>query len=215
MRSKLLGVTVAGAAFVAGVLVGTAHHDVQQQPPAAPFPIQEEISPAYPEACGLTPREIASFINDHPQANLDRLWQRLGVTDDPDTMIQFSFNGTCTSCEANIFEYNLDDDVDREVVLQIKQGFGEMYRYLIFNDARDSNPKLLGKVDVWAKYRPSDPVVVVNNDRSWLILQETTATGSGLAEWTDTVYEVSNSGVRPVGSYLRVKDFSRSHKGAQ
>lgn len=206
MVSKLLRVIVAAAAFAVGVLFGTVYRHVQQQPLAA----EAEVTPApapeifqtYPETWGLTPREIASFINDNPQANLDRLWQRLGVTDDSDTMVQFSFSHACASCEANIFEYNLDDDVDREALLQIKQGFGEMYRYLIFNDARDPNPKLLGKVDVWTKYRPSDPVVFVSNDRAWLILQNTAATGSGLAAWTDTVYEVSNSGVRRVGSYL-------------
>jgi hypothetical protein len=212
VRSQLLRVAVACAAFVAGVLVGTVHRYVRQPrlltpaeipaPSPAPTPVEEEIYPAYPETFGLSPREIANFINDYPQANLDRLWQRLRVTDDPDALSQFTFSGTCANCAANIFEYNLDADVDREVVLQIKQGFGEMYRYLIFNDARDLNPKFLGKVDVWTKYRPSDPVVLVSNERSWLILQNTAATGSGLGAWTDTVYEVSDSGVREVGSYL-------------
>lgn len=207
MRSKLLRITVACAAFVVGVLAGSVQRYVQQQwlvaqaeVPAAQ--VQEQINPAYPETWELTPRNIADFVNDYPQANMDRLWQRLGVTDDADTPVQFNFSGECGNCEANIFEYNLDDDVDREVVLQIKQQFAEMYRYLIFNDTRDLNPKFLGKIDVRAKYRPADPMVFVSNDRAWLIVQSTAGTGSGIAEWVDTVYEVSDSGIRRVGSYL-------------
>ena len=212
VRSKLLRVTVACAAFVAGVLVGAANRHMQQQrlvtqaeipaPPPSPMPALEDMYPSYPETLGLTPREIAFFINDHPHANLDRLWQRLGVTDYGDPMAQFSFDQAYTSCEAHIFEYNLDDDVDREIVLQIEQGLGAMYRYLIFGDSRDMNPKFLGKIDLWTKYRPSDPMVLVSNDRAWLILQSTAATGTGLGAWMDTVYEVSDRGVRRVGSYL-------------
>ena len=212
MRSKLLGVTVACAAFVAGVLVGTVPRYVKRQrlaaqvevpaPSLTPSPVQEQTYPVYPETWGLTPREIESFIDAHPNADLNRLWQRLGITNEGDPMVQFSFNNGCGPCEANIFEYNLDDDVDREVVLQIRQGYGEMYRYLIFSDSRHLNAKFLGQIAVWTKYRPSDPVVLVSNDRSWLILQNTAATGSGLGAWLDTVYEVSDSGVRKVGSYL-------------
>ena len=211
MRSKLLRVTVACATFAAGVLVGTVYRYAQQQrlvvqaQPASSLthaPIQEETYPVYPETRGITPREIDSFIYAHPNADLGRLWQRLGVSDEGDPMAQFSLSQPCAACDANIFEYNLDDDVEREVVLQIRQGYGEMYRYLIFNGSRDVNPKFLGKIDVWSKYQPSDPVVLMSNDRAWLIVQGTRATGSGLGAWLDSVYEVSDSGVRHVASYL-------------
>ena len=208
VRSGLLRITVAFTAFVAGVLIGSVQRYVQQQLLAAqteapvPASVHEEMHPVYPETRGLTPWEIANFINDHPHANLDRLWQRLGVTDDADAPVQFNFSGKCGNCEANIFEYNLDNDVNLEVVLQIKQQFAEMYRYLIFNEARDLNPKLLGKIDVWAKYRPADPVLLMSNDQTWLIVQSTAGTGSGFGSWRDTVYEVSDSGVREIGSYL-------------
>ncbi len=213
VRSKLLRVTVACVAFVAGVSVGTVHRYLLRQraavaqaevPAPSPTltPVPEPTYHVYPETLGITPREIESFIDAHPNANLYRLWQRLGVTDDPEISVPINYSAACGGCEANIFEFNLDDDVDREVVLQIKQQFVQMYRYLIFNDSRDRNPRLLGTVNVWTKYRPSDPVVLVSNDRAWLILQSTGATGTGLGGWLDTVYEVSDRGVRRVGSYL-------------
>ena len=215
MRSKLLRVTVACAAFVAGLSVASIYRYVQQQlsvahaEVAAPsptttqeLPVIEEPCPSYPETSGIGPHEIVNFIDDHPQAKLDGLWQRLKVTDDTGSMVQFSFTDACASLDANIFEYNLDDDVEREVVLQIKHQFQEMYRYLIFKGSRSVNSKFLGKIDVWTKYRPAEPVVLVRNDRAWLIVQETGATGSGLGAWRDRVYEVSERGVRQVGSYL-------------
>ena len=58
-------------------------------------------------------------------------------------------------------------------MVQIKHQFREMYRYLIFKDSRSVNPKFLGKIDVSTKYRPADPVVVMSNDRAWLIVQST------------------------------------------
>lgn len=212
MRSKLLRVTIACVAFVAGVGVASIYRNVQQQrsvaqaeltaPSPTATPIHEEMYPAYPETWGITPREIESFIDAHPNADLNRLWQRLGITDEGDPMVQFSFNSGCGLCEANIFEFNLDDDVEREVVLQIRQEYGEMYRYLIFNDDRDLNSKFLGTINVRSKYRPSDPLVLVSNHQAWLIVQETGATGSGLGAWVDSVYEVSDSGIRRVASYL-------------
>ena len=86
--------------------------------------------------------------------------------------------------------------------MQIKQELGESYRYLIFKNIGHGEANLLGHVDVWTKYPPSDPVVLVSNGRAWLILQNTAATGSGLGAWLDTVYEVSERGVKPVASYL-------------
>ena len=207
VRSKLLQLTVACATFVAGGLVGSIYRSAEV-PVAAPAPAPAVASTpsiskveTYPDDLELEPFDIEFFIDNHPQADLSRLWQRLGIkTDDP--IAEFSFGNACSSCEANSFQYQLDDDSAGEVVLQIKQQLGESYRYLIFKDTGYGQSKLLGHVDVWAKYPPKDPVVLVSNGRAWLILQSTAATGSGLGAWLDTVYEVSNRGVKKVGSYL-------------
>ena len=152
----------------------------------------------YPESLSLNPFEIAQFINDHPRVNLNRLWERLSIKDDDTTPAPF--RSECYVCEAHCFSYNLDDDPGLEIVLQIKQI--ETYRYLIFDYPAFPESKLLGQVDVWAKYRPSDPFVFLDQGRSWLVLQSTGATGSGLGAWVDTIYKVSDQGVRPVASYL-------------
>ena len=153
---------------------------------------------AYPEELRLAPQEIFYFLQQHPKANVQRLWQRLGITTDSTTL--FDFDNAC-DCDVNLFEYNLDDDVESEKVLQIKRTLAESYRYLIFKGP-DINPKFLGHIDVYAKYTPSDPVVLLSHGRAWLVVQQTAATGSGLAAWADTVYEVANGRVRPIASYL-------------
>lgn len=201
--------------FVAGVLVGSVYRYVQQQrlvaqanqPAEVPVAVPQS-SPAAPEAetypdnLEIKPFDIEFFIDHHPNADLSRLWQRLGITTDGDPIAEFSFGNACGSCEANSFHFNLDDEFGGEVVLQIKQQLGESYRYLIFKYTDQGNSKLLGHVDVWAKYPPHDPVVFVSNGKAFLILQSTAGTGSGLGAWRDTVYEVSNRGVKQVGSYL-------------
>ena len=216
VRYKLLRVAVAGACFIAGVCVGYIQRYVQQQrlsaqanqaielptssPASTPVaPAQEEI-PDYPEDLEIGPYDIESFIDQHPNANLEPLWQRLKINDDDDPIADFSFSHPCGLCKANAFRFNLDDDSLDEVVLQVKKDFGESYRYLVFKRARDW--KFLGHIDVWAKYPPADPVVFLSNGKAWLIVQGTAGTGSGLGAWVDTVYEVSDRGVRRVASYL-------------
>lgn len=204
MRSSVLRITVAGAAFLTGVLIGSINRYVQHErcldqsgntaqlaAPSPQFPVNE----SYPEKLGIGPFEIASFIDDHPQADLTRLWERLHIDD-------VDFNPICSRCKVNIFEYDLDSDSANEVVLQVKHQFGETYRYLVFRNPRADDSKFLGHIDVRAKYPPVDPFVLVSHGRPWLIVQSTAATGSGLGAWLDTVYEVSNRGVRPIASYL-------------
>jgi hypothetical protein len=160
--------------------------------------IATQTEEAYPEDMPLAPQQIFYFLQQHPKANLQRLWRRLGITTDPAT--GFELDNAC-DCEVNLFAYNLDDDVESEKVLQIKRGLAESYRYLVFKGP-EFRPKFLGHIDVYAKYPPSDPVVLLSNGRAWLVVQQTAGTGSGLAAWADTVYEVRDGRVRPVASYL-------------
>lgn len=209
---------MACATFVAGVSVGAVYRSVQQQqqqrlaaqailvaeaPVPAPQPTPSySKEETYPENLGIKPFDIELFIDNNPQADLSRLWERLGITGEADPIAEFSFGNVCSSCDANSFHFNLDDEFGNEVVLQIKQTLGDSYRYLIFKSVGYGDSKFLGHVDVWAKYPPVDPVVFLSNGKAWLILQSTAATGSGVGAWRDTVYEVSNRGVKQVGSYL-------------
>src|SRR5262245_19163646 len=56
------------------------YHQVEAPtaPPAVTKDARVEDVP-YPEGLGTTPYDIFSFIEQHPWANLDRLWQRLKI----------------------------------------------------------------------------------------------------------------------------------------
>lgn len=213
VRPTVLRILVAIASLLAGVFIASVHRRAQQRPliqpinAVAPSPSSEPAPEVhvkeenYPEDLGTGPYDIARFIREHPSGKLENLWQRLGISGD-DRSAEFQFRYACSSCETNIFKYNLDNDAAREVVLQIKEDFGQSYRYLVFKYSEDGASRLLGHIDVSAKYPPADPVVLVSNGRAWLIVQGTAATGSGLGAWVDTVYDVSNGRVRPVAVYL-------------
>lgn len=195
---------VAVATLIAGVFIGTAHRRAQQPPPnqtntpAISADSQPNATPteeAYPGDLPLAPQQIFYFLEQHPKANLKKLWQRLGIASDG------SGGFDSCDCEVNLFQYNLDDDVESEKVLQIKRPLAQTYTYLVFKGP-EFKPKFLGHIDVYAKYPPSDPVVFVSNGRAWLVVQQTAGTGSGLAAWDDTVYEVADGRVRPVASYI-------------
>jgi len=155
----------------------------------------------YPVELGTGPFAIAQFLGQHPNVNLERLWQRLEIPS-LSVVANCSFD-TGVNYETHVFEYNLGSDAEPAVVLQLKSAVKEAYRYLIFNGSVvDEQPKLLGYVDVRAKYPPSDPVVLASNGQPVLILQSNVGTGSGYAAWLDTVYEVTGGRIRPVGSYM-------------
>ena len=212
VRPTFTRIIVAVAGLIAGVFIGYPHRHAQQLPPTQTStavvsvesqPIAAQTEGGYPEDLRLAPQEIFFFLQQHPRANLKRLWQRLGITKDP--AARFDSDNAC-DCEVNLFQYNLDDDVESEKVLQIKSVLTESYHYLIFKGP-EIESKFLGYIDVYAKYPPSDPVVFFSNGRAWLVVQQTAGTGSGLAAWADTVYEVADGRVRPVASYLaRVRD---------
>lgn len=210
MRSTFLRVIVACAAFVVGVFTGSIYRYTQQprcaQPSStaevpAPLPTSnvEQTIKKYPEDLGIEPFNIAFFIDDHPESDLTSLWERLKITAEDS---YFNSTSICGRCKANTFQYDLDNDSTNEIVLQIKNYFGESYRYLIFERSPEGDPKFLGHIDVWAKYPPLDPFVLVSDGQPWLVVQSTAGTGSGLGAWRDTVYHVSDRGVRPVASYL-------------
>jgi len=205
-------IAVAVASLIVGVFIGSVHRRAQQPPPtqtntpiisAKSQPIATQVEETYPADLPLAPQQIFYFLEEHPKANLKKLWQRLGIT--TDSAAAFGLDNAC-DCEVNLFQYNLDDDVESEKVLQIKRTFAQTYTYLIFKGP-ETKPKFLGNIDVYAKYPPADPVVFLSDGRAWLVVQQTAGTGSGLAAWADTVYEVAGDRVRPVASYLaRVRE---------
>ena len=209
MRPSSTQIIAALSSVFIYMFIHSIHQHGPQSPPAHPSyvatttatraaaPPPPLADARYPDDRGIGARDIYSFLSVHPNANLTRLWQRLGVTKD-NSRAQFNSTEAC-SCEVNLFEYQLDNDAAPETVLQIKQW--ESYRYLIFKGPENES-KLIGHIDVYARHTPSDPIVFLSNGRTWLVVQATDASGTGLIAYRDTVYEVADGRVRPVASYL-------------
>ena len=216
MRRFLLRVTVGCAALVVGVLIGSIHQRLlhngqsanvaQAVPTSLPAPPTEGAAlpiadESYPEDKGVTSWDIEYFIDQNPNANLTRLFERLNVRGYGVYPIGSTSYWQCTHCKAQSFEYNLDDDPDGEIVLSIGNRMLESYRYLIFKRAYNET-KLLGHIDARGKYRPSTHTVLLSGGKQWLLVESQAANGSGLSAYLHTIYQVTPNGVKPAISYL-------------
>jgi hypothetical protein len=209
MRRFLPRLAIACAAFLAGSLIGSVHHQLLQKrlpkveqatpaPPPAPLTPSLETEVNYPEDEGLTPRDIEYFINANPRANLTPLSKRMGLRDEESG----SHEWHCNNCTAQRFHYNLDDDRYEEILLRIAAPMNEYYRYLIFKERGLNGSQLLGHIGVWSKYRPSSHAVLLSGGKAWLVIDGQSANGSGLAAYHHTIYRVSSRDVKPVLSYF-------------
>jgi hypothetical protein len=212
MKRHLLPAAVGCAALMLGILVGSIHQRLVQKrlaaqvarstPSAPPQPAEPTASVAtkdevYPEDDGLTPFDIEWFIDRHPGGDLTRLWERLKVKNESG-----SFGWGCVNCKAQSFYHNLDDDADDEVVLRIADRMTESFRYLIFKQRGHKDTSLLGHIDAWAKYKPSTHSVLLSGGKAWLVVESQAASGSGLAAYYHTIYQVSARSVKPVAAYF-------------
>ena len=98
MRKLPTRILIACLTLMLGLLVAKIHQRLTHKPtpspevqqPTSPPPITNEHTTlesldddeSYPESSGLTPYEIEWFIDEHPQAHLKRLWERLNVQKD-------------------------------------------------------------------------------------------------------------------------------------
>lgn len=216
MRRFLLPAMVGCAALVVGIVVGSIHQHLSHKRQSAnvtqAVPTNLPAQPAegaalppadnnYSEDKGLTPWDIEYFIDEHPNANLTPLFERLKVRESGVYPIDSSSYWQCSNCKAQLFEYNLDDDVHGEVVVRIANRMVESYRYLIFKHVNNET-KFLGHIDAWGKYRPSTHTVLLSGGKQWLVVESQAATGSGLSANLHTIYEISKRGVKPGVSYL-------------
>ena len=211
VRGFLLRAAVGCVTLAAGILAGSVHHHLVQKrlaaqtahatanvpAQAAPTSQNSATEESYPESKGLTASDIEWFIERHPAADLTRLWERLKIKNEFGT-----FGWGCVNCKAQSFNYNLDNDPDQEIVMRIEDESTNSYRYLIFKDHGYDDTPLLGHIDAYAKYRPSTNVVLLSGGKAWLVIESQAASGSGLAAYLHTIYQVSPRGVKPVVSYF-------------
>jgi hypothetical protein len=215
MRRFLSRAAVGCAALVVGVVIGSIHQHVLEKrlavKVAPPSPVQTAppaalpASPAedvYPENESLYPTAIEYYIVSHPHADLTRLAERLNIRWQNYYGEPPSSEWHCYNCRAQTFYYNLDDDPDEEVVLQIGSEMTESYEYLIFKSRSYDDSPLLGNISAHSKYKPSRHFVLMSGGKAWLVIQSQVANGSGLAVYDQTIYQVSARGVEPAVTYF-------------
>jgi len=153
----------------------------------------------YPDSSELTPWDIARFIDAHPCANLDQLWQRLHVK--ADDGFHFRFFSECEDCIASVQDYDLDNEPGDETLLKLADGPMESFRYLVFKRQTNDKWRLLGHVDAWGKYKDSQSIVLASGGHSWLVIQGQSASGSGVALYENRVFSISKNGLKEIASY--------------
>jgi|GEM_PF-1919987 hypothetical protein len=159
----------------------------------------EEHNGEYPDDRDVSPWEISWFIDNHPRADLKKLWVRLHVKAS-DGYSDFS---ECHNCTTKLDSYDLDMEPGDEVVLKISDGLNESYRYLVFKDVADSTDRwhLIGHVDEWGKYKESQNFVVLSGGRMWLVIQGQSASGSGVAYFHNRVFSIFRNHLKEVASF--------------
>lgn len=157
----------------------------------------------------LSPYDIESFINNNPQANVEEIWQGLGIGGEYNGESHYNAGKTfftqCLGCEAEAYEYELDGESGMEVLLKISDRSQEACRYLIFKPTNESDNetwKLLGHIDHdFGRYRMPQHFYVLSGGESWLIVQVQEVSGSGVALYYDRLFKVNSRGIEEVLSY--------------
>ena len=216
----LLGLFVACAAFAVGFgaagLVRRTENTLkwrQAQPQIRPeaSPESSSFAPLVNEndllPQTLSPYDIEHFINAHPQANLAKLWQRLGIhrlnfaKDWPSETKPDHFLVSCMGCQADSIEIDLDEEPGAEVLLRIQDVLSESCRYLVFKWKSDAW-KLLGHIDHdFGRYRMPQHKVLLSNNKTWLVIQAQGGSGSGVSLYFDRVFLVEHDALKEVMHY--------------
>ncbi|MFN2596191.1 MAG: hypothetical protein ABR563_03275 [Pyrinomonadaceae bacterium] len=156
----------------------------------------------------LSPYKIDQFINEHPQADIQGIWERLGITEGAANLFhdRKQFFKTCSGCQSELFEYELDGETGKEVLLRIADNLQEACRYLVFKRYADRPAndgwKLLGHIDAdFGRYMMPEHYLVVGGGRTWLAIQVQTLSGTGAAQYEDRLFEIDPRGVHQVLSF--------------
>lgn len=213
MRRSLSKITIACLTLTLGLVISAIYKSFIHRP--RPAKTEAQVSSVLPSpkpavtqppedaaTVGLSPYDIENFIRSNPQADLSKLWQRLGIPSVEDDSYGQGILQSCSQCEAECFEYDLDEELGDEVLLRISDMYAESYSYLVFKQAGDwRHWKLLGHINAWGKYKPAQHTILMSGGRPWLIIREQGASGSGIALYVDRLFQVSKHGLREIVSY--------------
>jgi hypothetical protein len=149
------------------------------------------------ELKSLSPYDIESYIYNNPQSDINNVWQKLNISEKFNSLPNWekneSFLGVCNSCEAETFQYNLDDEPGDEVLLRIADNSQESCRYLLFKHINSENDswKLLGFIDHdFGRYQMPQHSFLLSGGKSFLVVQVQTQSGTGVAHYTDRLFAV-------------------------
>lgn len=150
------------------------------------------------ELKSLSPYELRNFIDDEPEIEVDKIWEKLGISNKFHGLPIFGKNDDfltfCNYCKAETFEYNLDDEPDAEVLLRIADNM-ENCRYLLFKqtNTEKSGWKLLGFADHnFGRYRMPQHSFLVSGGKSFLTVKVQTTSGTGVSAYQDRLFKVEN-----------------------
>ncbi|HEX5703780.1 MAG TPA: hypothetical protein VFX97_11315 [Pyrinomonadaceae bacterium] len=144
----------------------------------------------------LSPVDIEIFISNHPDADLTKVWQALGIKDNdaPRAVAE------CSSCKAETFFYDLDNEPRNEALLRVVEG--EAVRFVVFKAIeRPDKWKVLGHADVWGKYIEPYHMILLSGGKPWLVIRGQGASGSGVALYIDYIFQISGGRLRQVAGY--------------
>jgi len=215
MRKLLSNITTACLTLATGLVIsalskssihrGKPAKTEAQITTALPSPKPAVTQPPTEDAgtVGLSPYDIEYFISSNPQADLSKLWQRLGIPYLENNSYGRGILQSCSDCKAESFEYDLDGEPGDEVLLRISDRVAESHSYLVFKQVTDRSEhwNLLGHIDAWGKYKSAQHTILISGGRSWLIIQGQGASGSGVALYFDRLFQVTKNGLREIVSY--------------
>lgn len=145
----------------------------------------------------LSPTDIEFFINNHPGADLRKMWQAVGIKDNDGPHSP----ARCASCEAETFFYDLDDEPAAEALLKVFDRMGEAARFVIFKKTSRDRWKVIGHTDVWGKYIEPYHIMLLSDGKPWLVIRGQAASGSGVAFYLEYIFQVIEGRWRPVAVY--------------
>ena len=206
MRKHLLRIIVALVTFLMGLLlaqlVALLHTPKVSAPPypvsaasasptpaATPLEIAVDDGAEFPDDSDLEPYTIKSFINEHPHANLHKLWERLHVKKDKDWDFE-----NCSECKAEIVEYALSDGPHNDVILNVTDSDGVCFwtRFMVFSrQNRSDRWRLLGNTDAVARFDPAQYVVLVTDEKPWLVITGQSGWGNGFSAYETRLFKVT------------------------
>jgi hypothetical protein len=220
MRKTLLRILVALIMFVIGLLltqfvnllraskpttttVSIATTLPTQIPPSAVDNSAKVDGAEFPDEFDLDPYTIQAFIDEHPGARLEKLWQRLGITKEGNWDFE-----QCQTCKAQLVGYNLDEEPGEELILGLtdSDGYCLLSRFIVFKQQNQTGHwKLLGRVDAVGKFVPAKYVILISDEQPLFVVTGESSWGQGFSEYESRLFKVTRHGLTEIFSFTSAR----------